>query len=49
MHKPKQVPTKKQVPQLKVRSSVSAGGSLENCMQNLDYWKKAYDARCLLK
>jgi hypothetical protein len=49
MHKPKQVPTKQPVPQFKVRSSVSAGGSVESCMKNLDYWKKAYDARCLLK
>ena len=40
---------KKLAPQLKVRSDVSAGGSIEACMKNLNYWKDAYDARCLLK
>jgi hypothetical protein len=41
--------TKKLAPQLKVRSNVSAGGSVEACMKNLKYWKDAYDARCLLQ
>ena len=49
MEKQKQVPAKKQAPQLKVRSDVSVGGSVEACMKNLNYWRDAYNARCLLK
>jgi hypothetical protein len=33
-------------PQLKIRSSVFAGASLENCLENLDYWKKQYKKMC---
>jgi hypothetical protein len=50
MEKQKQMtpqPPKKQAPQIKVRSNVSAGGSLENCQDNLAYWQKIYNQRCL--
>jgi len=33
-------------PQMNIRTSVSAGASLENCLQNLDYWKKEYSKMC---
>jgi hypothetical protein len=34
------------IPQLRIRSSVSVGASLDNCLQNLDYWKKQYHKMC---
>lgn len=36
-------------PQIRIRSNVSAGGSLENCQANLEYWRKIYNQRCLFK
>ncbi len=39
-------PPKAHTPQLKVRSSVSAGASLQNCLQNLDYWRNQYHKMC---
>lgn len=36
-------------PQLKVRSNLVAGGSLENCQQNLEYWQKIYNQKCLVQ
>ncbi len=36
----------KPVPQLKIRSSLAAGGSLDSCMQNLAYWQKRYNQQC---
>jgi len=38
-----------QVQQLKIRSSLTAGASLENCQENLAYWQKRYNQMCLLK
>ena len=51
MEKQKQISTKQQehAPQIKIRSSLSAGGSVEACMKNLKYWRDAYNERCLLK
>jgi hypothetical protein len=48
MEKQKQ-PNSKPVPQLKIRTSLAAGGSLENCLQNLSYWQKRYNQMCRLK
>ena len=48
MEKEKQ-PTNRRVPQLKIRTSLVAGGSLENCQQNLSYWQKRYNQMCRLK
>jgi len=31
---------------LKVRSGLSAGGSVAACTKNLNYWKNAYIDRC---
>jgi len=39
-------PQKDFVPQLQVRSDLNAGASLENCLQNLDYWRKEYNKMC---
>ncbi len=36
----------KPVPQLKIRSNLAAGGSLESCQQNLAYWQKRYNQKC---
>jgi hypothetical protein len=48
MEKPKQ-PNTRRVPQLKIRTSLTAGGSLENCQQNLSYWQKRYAQMCRLR
>ncbi len=48
MEKEKQ-PTTRRVPQLKIRTSLVAGGSLDNCQQNLSYWQKRYNQMCRLK
>jgi len=40
------LPKKKGVPQIPVRSSLNAGASLENCLQNLAYWQNQYAAKC---
>jgi hypothetical protein len=37
------------IPQVKVHSGLSAGASLESCLSNLDYWKKAYEQKCLFR
>jgi hypothetical protein len=48
MEKQKQ-PNNRRVPQLKTRTSLAAGGSLDNCLQNLNYWQKRYNQMCRLK
>lgn len=35
--------TEKASPALRVRSGVRGGASLENCQNNLAYWKKNYN------
>jgi len=42
-------PQSKPVPQLKLRTSLVAGGSLANCLDNLNYWQKRYNQMCRLK
>jgi hypothetical protein len=37
------------VRQLRVRTNMVAGESVEACMKDLDYWRNAYNERCLLK
>jgi len=39
-------PRRDSTPQLKIRSSLTAGASLQNCLQNLDYWQKQYHKMC---
>ncbi len=34
------------IPQLKVRSNVSAGGSLQSCQEDLAYWQQQYAKMC---
>ena len=34
------------VPQLRVRSDLCAGESLEACVNSLNDWQKQYEARC---
>jgi hypothetical protein len=48
MEKQKQ-PQSKPVPQLKIRTNLAAGGSLDNCQQNLAYWQKRYAQMCRLR
>jgi hypothetical protein len=48
MDKQKQ-PNRKHVPQLKIRTSLTAGGSLESCQQNLNFWQKRYSQMCRLR
>ncbi|MDI6695296.1 MAG: hypothetical protein QME21_09630 [Anaerolineales bacterium] len=42
-------PRRGETPQLRVRSNLSAGESLEACLRNLDYWQKAYREQCILR
>ena len=37
---------KEQVPQLQVRSDLSAGASVQSCLDNLAYWEKQYYKMC---
>ena len=48
MEKQKQ-PKRKPVPQLKTRTSLAAGGSLDSCLQNMNYWQKRYTQMCRLR
>jgi hypothetical protein len=48
MEKQKQ-PNRKPVAQLKIRTSLAAGGSLDSCLQNMDYWQKRYAQMCKLR
>jgi len=34
------------VPQLQVRSGLSAGGDLQGCLQKLQYWRNQYNQMC---
>ncbi|MFM8323100.1 MAG: hypothetical protein ACKOC5_19490 [Chloroflexota bacterium] len=35
--------------QIKVHSGLNAGASLQACLVNLDYWKKAFDKNCMFR
>jgi hypothetical protein len=37
---------KEPVKQIQVRSDLSAGASVQACMDNLAYWQKAYQDKC---
>jgi hypothetical protein len=38
--------TAQPAPQLQVRSGISAGASVESCMQDLAYWQNSYYNKC---
>jgi DNA-binding HxlR family transcriptional regulator len=47
MDKPKKTQGDKQhVPQIRVRSALTAGQSLEACVSSLNDWQKQYKSRC---
>jgi hypothetical protein len=37
---------KETVPQFQIRTDLSAGASVESCMQDLAYWQNAYAQMC---
>jgi hypothetical protein len=37
------------VPQLRVRTDVTAGASVENCYANLLHWRKLLEGKCAKK
>jgi hypothetical protein len=36
----------KQIPQFRVRSNLTAGESVDACMNNVAYWQKQYVDKC---
>jgi hypothetical protein len=46
-HNPILTPSQKEpVPQLQIRTDLSAGASLQSCLDNLAYWQKQYTKMC---
>jgi hypothetical protein len=41
--------SKQRVPQLRVRTDVTAGQSVENCYANLLHWRKLLEGKCAKK
>jgi uncharacterized OB-fold protein len=37
------------VPQLRLRSDLAAGESVDACLNNLDYWTKTLETKCAKK
>ena len=37
------------IPQLKLRTNLVAGASVEACMNNLDHWRKQLEQKCAKK
>ena len=41
--------TSTEMPQLRVRTNLIAGQSVENCMDNLEYWRNTLESKCAKK
>lgn len=42
----KKTTQKDRVPQLQIRSGLSAGGDLPGCLEKLQYWRNRYQQMC---